>query len=107
MFLMLWSACILSESDTCRTTCDRLYTADQCDIQRPGRATDELVEACRDSCFQAMQTRGEAGDYDPTTRSDSSVSVELENKAQAKLWSECVAETSCEDLEDGYCAPIW
>jgi hypothetical protein len=109
MFLMLLGACILSESDTCRTTCSRLYTAgdDGCDIQRPGRTTNELVESCRDACFEAMQTGGEVGDYDPYERVGSSVAVELENKAQAQLWAECVAETSCDNLADGFCAPVW
>ena len=103
------SACLLSETDTCRTACDRLYSADDdgCDIQRPGRTTEELTQGCRDSCFEAMQTGGQLDGYDPYTRAGATVSVELENKAQATLWAECIEDTSCEDLADGVCAPVW
>ena len=32
--------------------------------------------------------------------------VALENEQQAALWMDCVAETSCDNLDKNYCAPV-
>ncbi len=92
---------------TCTGTCKRLYDPDKCGIERPGMSQDDLIEVCEDACYQAMAVPGDLDDYDPWTQSDRSTSVQLENRTQAEEWKECVAATSCEDLTDGYCAPVW
>jgi hypothetical protein len=92
----------------CEVTCASLYDENECGLMRPGRSSEELKETCIDACADAMaEPQGEVGDYEPYERMPSSVSVELENQAQAELWMECIADTSCEALDDGYCAPIW
>ena len=92
----------------CIAPCERLYTSpDGCQIQRPGADPDELYDECFRSCSDAMATPGELEGYDPNERQGSSASVSLDNRAQAQFWSECIEQTSCGDLESGYCAPVW
>ena len=52
----------------------------------------------------------DAGDYNPDEKVPSSQTVELENRAQAELWMECIEEKSCEMIKSTggrFCAPIW
>ena len=92
----------------CQETCNHLYEAGECGIERPGRSTTELRRTCMQECEGALLIPGDVpDDYDPYERTSGSVSVELETDEQAALWMECVAETSCEYLESGYCAPVW
>ena len=52
----------------------------------------------------------DAGDYNSNEKVSSSQTVELENRAQAELWMECIGEKSCEMIrstEGRFCAPIW
>ncbi len=104
--LALWaSAC----GPNCQSTCNRLYTtADNgCGIERPGVDQSELISTCMDECEDALKLAGDLDGYDPFERTGSSTSVQIENEKQAALWMDCIAETSCEYLESGYCAPIW
>ena len=32
--------------------------------------------------------------------------AELDNEKQAAIWMDCVEQTACEDIDDGFCAPI-
>ena len=89
----------------CPSTCSRLY--EDCGIQRAGRDQAELVDFCREECASAWGTPGEAGDYDPFTETPATQSVELENRAQVDLWAQCIDESSCDDITDGMCAPVW
>lgn len=93
--------------DDCSATCDRLYDEEACNIQRPGRDQQGLIDLCLDECREADRQLGDVGDYDPFERSESNVAVELENSAQVALWAQCVEETSCDDISDGLCAPVW
>lgn len=104
--LLLLTGCFLV-SAPCSSSCQRLYDADQCNIERPGRDQDELYDNCVDECAQANQQAGDAGEYDPFTRTESNQSIELDNRAQVELWSQCIDETSCDDIADGFCAPVW
>lgn len=103
--LLLLSGCYLTTP--CADPCTRLYDQSECSIQRAGRTGTDLHDSCISECQEARQSRGDVGDYDPYTRSDGSTSVSLENRAQQELWAECIAETSCDDLADGFCAPVW
>lgn len=93
----------------CQSTCFQLYGTDQgqCAIERPGRNTDELIGDCLDYCEDALTNNGELGDYDPLTKKGSDVAITLENEKQAALWMECVAESDCGRIDEGYCAPVW
>jgi len=91
----------------CDDTCERIYLESECNIQRPGRTQDELIELCTGECEEAAKTEGELGDYTPREYTPASEAVTLETDAQAEAWMDCVEETSCELLTDGYCAPIY
>ncbi len=91
----------------CSTPCSRLYDEDQCGIQRPGSSQDELYDLCVEQCAEAAGEDGEVGDYDPYSQTPIATAVNLENRAQVELWSDCIDETSCEYLQDGYCAPVY
>ena len=94
----------------CQSTCNRLYVEEECNIQRPGyegEKVGELIQQCMDLCEGALEVPGELEGYNPDDRVGSSDSIDLENEKQAAVWMDCIAETSCEDLNQGYCAPIW
>jgi hypothetical protein len=97
----------------CQSTCNRLYSngddygIPDCSIERGGTLTERLISDCLTACNDALANTGEVGDYRPDERHGSSTSIILENELQAAMWMDCIAETSCEDLESGYCAPIW
>jgi hypothetical protein len=91
----------------CQSSCSRLYQSEQCNIQSPGSDQSELLRTCEDACEYALGRSGEVGDYNPTEYTPASVSVTLQNDKQAAVWMDCVADTSCEFLESGYCAPVW
>ena len=95
------------DDSLCTQTCERLYSEEGCEIQRPGRDSENLILTCLDYCLEAWAVEGEVGDYDPYERATSNASITLENQAQAELWAQCVADLSCEELQNGYCAPIW
>jgi len=93
----------------CQSTCNRLYTSggDNCNIERPGMDQVDLIDQCMDVCEFALQKPGDVGSYDPNNLHGSSSAVDLENEKQAAVWMDCIANTACEDLENGLCAPIW
>ncbi len=91
----------------CQSTCERLYTESECNIQRAGRDVDWLLGECRTMCEDALKNPGEIGEYDPYTQSGYGSSVQLNNEQQAALWMQCVSEMDCEKIdEDNYCAPV-
>jgi len=95
---------------TCQSTCSRLYDegGGSCHIQRPGHKDQvELKNRCMEECETALMIPGDKGDYDPYTNSGGSASVEIENEMQAASWMNCISETSCDRLEQNYCAPVW
>lgn len=93
----------------CQSTCFKLYGTDieDCAIERPGRGSSVLIDDCLAYCDEALSVNGELGDYDPFTKKGSDVAITLDNERQAALWMECVNETACERIEEGYCAPVW
>jgi hypothetical protein len=94
---------------TCQSTCDHLYgsTGDDCHIERAGTTETELKNTCMEKCEAALETPGELGNYNPDERQGSSAAIVLETDKQAAVWMDCIAETACEDLTKGYCAPVW
>ncbi len=96
---------------TCQSTCNRLYSTsgESCGdiLQRPGTSASQLLDTCIDACNDALQTPGEVDGYNPNERTNLSNENLLTNDKRAALWMDCVADTSCESLKDGYCKPVW
>ena len=96
----------------CRSTCEKLYDENGCNLQRPGKTQADLKDQCTEYCMEAMRTVGELNGYDPYSRQGTTSSISLENREQASLWMECVEENACERLDyrsgqGGYCQPVW
>jgi hypothetical protein len=94
-----------STSENCQSTCQTLYFEGECNIPTPGRTSDQAFDDCVSDCQYAMERVGVMGDYDPNERNTSGQSPTLENEVQAAAWMNCVEATSCELINDGYCAP--
>ena len=90
---------------TCQSTCSRLYYEDECGIPTPGRDTDDAFRDCVGMCQGALKHPGEMGVYDPDERLTSGESIELQNEVQAAAWMDCIEQTACDQIEDGYCEP--
>ena len=96
----------------CYSSCEKLYgdAAGECNIQIPGKEGEsgrqEMVSACVAHCENAMKQAGEIGDYAPNEKSSGNDDISLENEKQAALWMDCVADTSCDNLDKNYCAPV-
>ena len=99
------------ESVDCENTCNKIYLPGEpnCGIQSPGTQQNEQIDRCNDECNAALDTPGEPRKaYKPQEyTADSQGDVTFTNDAEVALWMDCVAETSCELLNDGFCAPIW
>ena len=97
------------ESVDCENTCNTLYQSGECGIQSAGFQQNELLNLCNDECSAALDTPGEPrkeykpAEYTPSNNDE----VTFTNDAEVALWMDCVAETSCDLLKDGYCAPVW
>ena len=99
----------------CQSTCNKLYgTTPNCGDPFPGaergllgaKTRGEAMSDCMTACEDALAKPGKLGDYDPyTPPEDLENQPELENDRQVALWMECVAETSCQNIKDGICAP--
>lgn len=104
---LLVSAVVLQGcGPNCQSTCRRIYAPDECDVQIPGVPDwTEMYDDCVNDCELALGQPGEMGDYDPDERPTGGESVVLENERQAAAWMDCVEQTSCERINDGYCPP--
>jgi hypothetical protein len=91
----------------CQSTCNRLYSQNECDIQRAGIERLELIDTCMDRCELALTKPGEAdSDYNPADKMPPSKGVEesiVDTDVEAAMWMDCVSETSCDLLDEGYC----
>lgn len=96
------SAC--SEVRSCQNACQRAFREDECAFGA-GLVGDDAVRDCINECENALRRSGELGQYDPDDYDsvDRSTTFELANEAQAAAWIDCVAETSCDDINDGFC----
>jgi hypothetical protein len=94
---------------SCRTSCERLYGSgtDQCNINVPGfdgeSGANSLVIECSQECESAMAEAGSIGSYEPNSNTDTTVG--LANEKQAASWMDCVAATSCDNMQKGFCQP--
>lgn len=90
---------------SCQSACQLAFLESECSLRVPGRNQDELVRECTRECNRALRTTGELGGYDPNNPNsvDRSRSFELQNEKQAAVWIDCVMETSCFDLDRGFC----
>ncbi len=94
---------------SCRTSCERLYGSgtDQCNIAVPGfegeAGANSLIIECSQECESAMAEAGALGTYDPNSNTDTKLSIA--NEKQAASWMDCVGETSCDNIGNGYCQP--
>jgi len=94
----------------CQSSCDKLFgdAPDQCDLASglPGVDPQNLRADCLSHCNGAMARNGEVSeDFNPDERSSGADEVTLDNEKEAALWMDCVADSSCENLNEGYCAP--
>lgn len=103
--LALAGSLLVGCGPTCQSTCQKLYFEDQCGIPTPGRETDEVFRECVDECDYALARPGDLDGYDPDERQTSGETIQLVNEVQAAAWMECVDQTACEDISDGYCEP--
>ncbi|GDX82691.1 hypothetical protein LBMAG42_45020 [Deltaproteobacteria bacterium] len=100
---------LLGCGPTCRTTCETLYGSgqDQCNINVPDFEGEEganrLIVECQATCEEAMTNTGTVGTYDPNSNTDTK--IDIANEKQAALWMDCVATTSCDNMDKGFCQP--
>lgn len=90
---------------SCQTACQLAFRENECNVKVPGQEADTLVRECVQECEVALRRTGELNGYDPDDRNsvDRSESFRLQNEKQAALWIDCVIETSCRDLDEGFC----
>ena len=91
----------------CQNTCNRIYQPNECNIERAGRTADQLIDTCLGECEGALAKPGAIGTYDPQNSRGSADDFEITNDRQAAAWMDCVAATSCENLQKNFCPPIW
>ncbi|MES2640306.1 MAG: hypothetical protein V4850_12510 [Myxococcota bacterium] len=112
--LLVFSAALLATGcgPDCQTSCEKIFgdAAGECDIQIPGKVGEsgrqEMISQCVSHCEQALRRNGDIGDYSPNERAGGDDDISLENEKQAALWMDCVSETSCDNLNKNYCAPV-
>jgi hypothetical protein len=92
---------------SCQSTCTRLWrTADgSCGLVRAGISSDDGYKECVDMCENALEQTGAIGGYDPDERHTDGTTITIDNERQAAAWMDCVDETACEKINEGYCEP--
>lgn len=97
-----------SNSCNCQEACNRLYLESECNIVKVGgESVEERISDCLQTCENALEVPGEIREeYNPYDYTPSDETVEFTNDKEVALWMECVAEKSCELINDGYCAPL-
>jgi len=92
----------------CQSACSKAFKESECNISVPGQTQDEMFRDCVVECTNALKEPGDLCDgsecYDPDERHTSGESVELKSDKWAAVWMDCVEESACELLEEGYCA---
>lgn len=101
----------------CEEACHRIYATEDsfvgenaCGIRKVGLSSEEdEIEDCEEQCLEAWKNRdGDAEDYHPKeyTPANESESTTLDNRAEVELWAECIEDTRCNLINNGYCAPL-
>jgi len=90
---------------SCQTACQLAFRESECNIRIPGKEPSEMVRDCTRECTRALRVTGQLDGYDPNRPEsvDRSRSFVLRNEKQAATWIDCVVETSCVDLQRGFC----
>ena len=107
--LTLLAALATGCGPTCQTTCAKIYgqVADgNCGRSIPGEDREESYGRCVDTCERGLDIPGELDGYNPNERITSGTIPNLENEKQVAAWMDCVDNTACDLLDDGYCAPL-
>lgn len=99
---VLLSGC--SDVRSCQNACQRAFRDDQCNFGA-GLVGDDAIGDCVNECERALRQNGDLEGYDPDDYNsvDRSSTFQLKNEAQAAAWMDCVIETSCQDINDGFC----
>jgi len=89
---------------SCQNACQRAFRDDQCNFGA-GLVSDDAAQDCIVECEAALKINGDLGTYDPDDYDsvDRSSTYKLQNEAEAAAWMTCVIETSCDDINDGFC----
>ena len=107
---------------TCQSTCQKVYSASECNVSIEAESPEESTENCIERCEEALQVAGDIcvekdgkeECYDPNKTYPASDPPELENEKWAAAWMDCVWELAptegfskgCERLQLGtQCAP--
>lgn len=90
----------------CQDACNKIYAPSECDIKVPNVSWESMYDDCVEDCESALSNPGELNGYDPEERDVTGEREELKTDKQAAVWMDCVVETACEDINDGYCSPI-
>jgi len=93
------------DTRSCQAACRRAFLESECNVQVPGVQSSKMTRDCIVECETALKQTGELGNYDPDNRNsvERSTPYKLANEKQAALWMDCVIETACDSLNDGYC----
>lgn len=102
------SAAACSDIRSCPNACDRAFSESECHFGAglaAGGDPRKAIRECTRECENALRQTGDLDGYDPDDYNsvDRSRSFELKNEAQAAAWIDCVSETSCQDINDGFC----
>jgi len=103
--VLLLAGCDSGDLRSCENACEKAFRSDQCNITVPGVEGAELIRDCSRECERALNQTGELDGYDPDDLNsvDRSEPFKLQNEKQAAVWMDCVVESACERLNDGYC----
>ncbi len=89
----------------CQSSCEKLYSENECGIEVAGVSRDDLLGQCNTTCENALEQTGEIRDnYKPNEFTPSDKALIIENDREAALWMDCVEENACIKLEEGYCS---
>lgn len=96
------------DNPDCQSTCNKLYGEAECDLRTAGQTREDLLRECSQQCESALDKSGEIRPtYKPDEDTPNDESVSLTTDKEAALWMDCIAETDCALLDEGYCAPVW
>ncbi len=98
----------------CYDSCYKIYGESECNLvtvsnSLNGQDWSMFLDQCVEECETALSTPGEMGDYNPSFVYDAADPPHLETELQAAAWIDCVASSTCEDLDPATvtsCAPI-
>lgn len=96
------------DNPDCQSTCNKLYAESECDLRSAGQTREDLLRTCSQECETALDKSGEIRpSFKPDEDTPNDESISLESDKEAALWMDCIAETDCALLDEGYCAPVW